>query len=114
MNNGGALKNRLLTHELQILSLHFTKCPSEEFHANLRIHVSSIKSSQGNCIKQDATEVLHVVDDSYNGIPDAIATAVLGIVNLPTVLRDLDENVLDSALGENQVFNLIKTLAKCY
>ena len=27
---------------------------------------SSIKGSQGNCIKQDATEVLHLVDDSYN------------------------------------------------
>eukprot|EP00794_Sanderia_malayensis_P021103 gene21103-23164_t len=48
------------------------------------------------------------------GIPDAIATSVLGSLNLSSVFRELDSHVFDSAVDDNHVFSLIKTLAKCY
>ena len=38
------------------------------------------------------------------GIPDAIATPVLGNSNLPRVYRKLDDHMVDSAVNDNHIF----------
>jgi len=48
------------------------------------------------------------------GIPAAIATAVLGDLNLRTVFNELDGHMTDSAADENHVYSLIKTIVKYY
>ena len=48
------------------------------------------------------------------GVPDAIATSVLGAVNLQKVFFDLNEHMYDTAVEENHVFLLIKVITKCY
>ena len=48
------------------------------------------------------------------GIPDAIATSVLGNINLSRVFRELDDHMVDSAVNENHTFRLIKIICKCY
>ena len=48
------------------------------------------------------------------GIPDAIAFALLNGINIQTTFKDLDEHMLDTTVDDNPVFKLIKTVSKCY
>ena len=50
----------------------------------------------------------------FSDIPAAIATYVLGGLNLSSVFRELDDHMVDSAIGEDHVFALMKIIAKCY
>ena len=51
-----------------------------------------------------------------NGIPDAIATSVLGNINLSRVYRELDDNMMASAVNDvnDHIFTLIKVICNCY
>ena len=48
------------------------------------------------------------------GIPDAIATSVLCETNLSTVFQELEDHMVDTAVNENHIFGLIKTITKSY
>lgn len=48
------------------------------------------------------------------GIPDAIASAVLGDLNMDSVFKELTGHMADSTVLDNHVFRLIKTIVKCY
>ena len=48
------------------------------------------------------------------GIPDAIAFAVLNGINIQITFKDLDEHMLDTTVDDNHVFKLIETVSKCY
>ena len=45
------------------------------------------------------------------GIPTAIATSVLGSLNLSLLFRELDDHMTDSAVSENHIFSLIEMIA---
>ena len=47
------------------------------------------------------------------GIPYAIAFAIFNSINIQTTFKDLDEHMLDTAVDDNHVFKLIKTVSKC-
>ena len=66
-----------------------------------RCFMRMLKASGGN--------LLHC-----KGVPDAIATSVLGAVNLQKVFIDLNEHMYDTTVEENHVFLLIKVITKCY
>lgn len=48
------------------------------------------------------------------GIPNAIATSVLSETNLSTVFWELEDHMVDTAVNENHIFGLIKTITKSY
>ena len=48
------------------------------------------------------------------GIPDAIATSVLSDLNLSRLFKGIEGHMFDSAVDDNHIFNLIKTVAKCF
>ena len=49
----------------------------------------------------------------FTGIPDAIATAVLGGMNLSALFTELDGHMIDSSVEENHIHILIK-IAKSF
>ena len=51
---------------------------------------------------------------SGQGLLDAIAISVLGETDLKTIFRDLDDHMTDTAVNENHVFGLVKTISKNY
>ena len=48
------------------------------------------------------------------GIPDAIAVSVLNGVNIQATFKELNEHMLDTTVNDNHVFELVKTVSKCY
>ena len=48
------------------------------------------------------------------GIADTITVSILGALNLTTMFIELDNHMFESAVDENHVLGLIKTIAKCY
>ena len=50
----------------------------------------------------------------FTDILDAIATAVLGSVNLSSIFMELDGLMMDSSVDENHIYILIKMIAKSY
>ena len=48
------------------------------------------------------------------GISDAIATSVLSGIDHCKVFRELDDHMRDTAVNDNHVYSLIKTIAKCF
>ena len=47
-------------------------------------------------------------------VPEAIAAAVLGELQSKPLFEELHGHMFDTAVGDNHVFKLIKSITKCY
>ena len=92
--------------------------------ANKKIMCMSCSKALGNPkpLMKDTSSFLVFKDrgglfnpsSSGEGFPDAVAISVLAASNLSTIFKDLESHMLESAVGDNHVFSLIKIIAKCY
>ena len=48
------------------------------------------------------------------GLPDAVSSSVLESLNLSYTFKELQNHMFDCSLQDNHVFNLIKSISKCY
>ena len=48
------------------------------------------------------------------GIPEAIATVVLGTLKVSSLFTELDDHMFDWTVDDNHVYKLIKKIVKCY
>ena len=48
------------------------------------------------------------------GLSDAIAVSVLGYLGSSDIFTELQSHVLESAVDDNHIFQLIKIIVKCY